>query len=179
VSNFAQNIFLSFGGRASNAAAKANAGVLRFAQNDSRNRQRQVQPQVLRLRCSQSAVSNFAQNMFLSFGGRANNATANANAGVLRFAQNDSRNKQWQVQPRSFDCVAHKVPWATSLKMTEFFEFWKKNRQQQKATATATTKANANAGVLRFAQNDRLLCARNASRWRHCQPGNVLRSIYG
>jgi hypothetical protein len=47
-------------------------GILRCAQDDGKNRQRQEQPQVLRLRCSQNAVSNFAQddNFFLSFGRR-------------------------------------------------------------------------------------------------------------
>src|SRR5260370_40276145 len=37
-------------------------GILRCAQDDSKNRQRQEPPQVLRLRCSESAVSNFAQD---------------------------------------------------------------------------------------------------------------------
>src|SRR5258708_36901016 len=37
-------------------------GILRCTQDDSKNGQRQRQPQVLRLRCSQSAASNFAQD---------------------------------------------------------------------------------------------------------------------
>src|SRR5260370_15658541 len=48
--------------RKKQAKAGVNPEVLRCAQDDSKNRRRQEPPQVLRLRCSQSAVSNFAQD---------------------------------------------------------------------------------------------------------------------